>query len=1730
MDDDTWKLEVTELPAYVEGEKQIYTWLEEIPDGYTISDYVPDDNGVTITNTYDTERFCLAVLKVWDDENDAAGFRPDELTVTLSASVTDANGVKTDLDVTKLTDAEGNAFDAEYKLNVSNNWSVIVTGLPIYYNGVAIDYSWSEDKTGIGKYTATQDNDQTGRITYLINSYKPEEIKLTVKKEWDDDKNREGIRPDPAQITVLLLADGVPVQKVTVEDTYTFEHLAKYANGEEIEYTVEEINIPEGYYCTEIRPGSEEDDADYVIVNKHDLEYVSVQATKIWDDNDNQDGKRGDITLKLVADGTPVEGSDKTIGYNASGEALTVRWDNLDKYAKDKVGKLITYTVVEVGTEDDHGQMIIVFGEDEDAVTYNVSIDGNAESGFTVTNSYTPETIDLSVQKDWSEDDNRDGRQPDHVDVKLLADGEEVKLVRLEKSNQWKATVKDLPKYKEGKEIVYTWEECDLPAYYDDPVITTDKDDATLTIISNKHTVELTQTTVTKIWDDKDDYAGFRPDEITMKLVANGEDTDFTVTLPAAKDAVAPDEETVTYNSGTAEFKVKVSYSQDSDGFWSATVDGLPVYADGIYQTYSWIEEMTTDMVEDGYSMTGLDTSINKQTGYTTTVITNTYDEELIALTVRKVWNDHCNFAGFRPDDITVALMKTAAAQAETEEPQRSGVEDSVKADDNSGDTGSLVPAMAYDESGKLVDVSPIILSSDNYWTAVVLRLPKYEEGKLIQYVWVEDTSEIEGIYNVVEGEDGTLVPGEPEIKTDESGTITYIINTYELKTIDIDIEKEWDDADNQDGIRPDHIDVELLASYGSVKNEHVENVRLEATGNWKAEVTDLPKEKEGDTIAYTWKEYPIDGYELDTAEGKTTATQDDDGNWKIHLVNKHEAETVTFDIEKVWEHGTNPASLQPTQLTVELYNDLKDSAKPVFTAVLSAENNWKASTTDDKDLVLPKYHEGKEITYTWKEVDLPASYHLMSEETEGNVTTLTNAYVSGEVFIKGQKTLNGRELTKDDPWKFYLEAVDGAPMHVDGTDETRLEAKVDTLAGHKETFSFDKLTYTLADLEGKTSKTFTYRIVEEGEADGVTNDEEEHTVDVKVVFDGTADLQIAVSYSDGKLAKLVNTYKAAGQIVLQAEKKLEGHDLRSGQFLFFLYDENHKLLQVARNDKDGVVTFAPITYEEKDITYDGQEVPGKTFTYTIEEFIPQLAKANDNKLNGYTYDDHVETVTVEVTDPKLDGSLSAEATYDADDAVFENKYEADGTLQLYAVKELKGRDLKKGEFSFTLSDENGSIVGEAVTNAEDGVITFPQLRYTLEDLDGQASKTLKYQLAEVIPASGDKNYDPTITYDELCYNITVILSDAGNGNVNVQPLIYHEGSAKRIDNLEDLVFLNTYEELPPPPATEVSVQKQWTDEMGQSIAWPEGVAVTVTLLADGKATDKTLVLTAAAPSGTFSDLPVYNEEDTGEDKSEIKYTVDESHVSGVNANDYYMSISGNAEDGYTITNSTATISGSVDGAITLAGTKNFIDTTADNLKGTLTDGQFTFTVKDEEGNAVKDSDGNDLKGSVKADGTISFGEIAYKQTDLQGQTSRTFKYLITEDMPAEATASNEYTVDGIKYDPSVKTVYVTIALSEDGKSLTVTKETTSDYIIFTNTKKTATPTPTPNKTPSYGGGSGVKTSGGGSSGTIGSSNGGKVKTGDDTPIMLWMIILLLAAAGIAGTGIYIGRRRRRRE
>ena len=198
-------------------EKEIVYTIQEIK----VDNYETTIDGLTITNSRSVEKIDLTVKKIWDDNNNQDGIRPKELVVTLS------NGDKV-------------------TLNESNNMEATIKGLQKYADGKEIEYTWTEDTVDGYELTDTSVN---GNVTTLTNTHKPEVISVNVTKVWSDDDNESGKRPE--SVKVILFANGTKYAEIELSESNEWKHeftdLAKNADGKEIEYTVREENVPEGY-------------------------------------------------------------------------------------------------------------------------------------------------------------------------------------------------------------------------------------------------------------------------------------------------------------------------------------------------------------------------------------------------------------------------------------------------------------------------------------------------------------------------------------------------------------------------------------------------------------------------------------------------------------------------------------------------------------------------------------------------------------------------------------------------------------------------------------------------------------------------------------------------------------------------------------------------------------------------------------------------------------------------------------------------------------------------------------------------------------------------------------------------------------------------------------------------------------------------------------------------------------------------------------------------------------------------------------------------------------------------------------------------------------------------------------------------------------------------------------------------------------------------------------------
>ena len=212
--------------------------------------------------------------------------------------------------------------------------------------------------------------------------------------------------------------------------------------------------------------------------------------------------------------------------------------------------------------------------------------------------------------------------------------------------------------------------------------------------------------------------------------------------------------------------------------------------------------------------------------------------------------------------------------------------------------------------------------------------------------------------------------------------------------------------------------------------------------------------------------------------------------------------------------------------------------------------------------------------------------------------------------------------------------------------------------------------------------------------------------------------------------------------------KKLEGRALKAGEFTFQLIEGN-KVVSEGTNDADGNVTFKSVNYTSADLgehTYKVREVEGNA--------------------GGVIYDKSEYDVKVNVTD-NGDGTLSAKAS--SDGAIkFKNSYAADPTsVSFSATKVLDGAELKDGQFSFVLKDDEGNEL-QTAKNAADGTVSFQPVEFTRPG-------THTFTIAEV--NDGQAN----VAYDDASYQLTVNVTDDGEGHLSASV----DGQAP--------VFKNTY-------------------------------------------------------------------------------------------------------------------------------------------------------------------------------------------------------------------------------------------------------------------------------------------------------------------------------------------------
>ena len=495
--------------------------------------------------------------RTWRVTNDANG----AAVITIEYPYDDINGFNNYLNKTytyKLSEEQGTG---QYQYDTTE-----------YTFTVGFDYN----ETDTGKTLKPEIKQAEYANATFAFTNKMETVNVAGRKTWNDANDQDGVRPDSIIINLMKNGQVLQSKTVTAEDdwAWNFENLPKYENGNEINYTITEDAVDD--YTTIYR--------GYDVENQYTPKKTSLTVTKSWDDKGNQDGIRPDsITVKLFANG---QDTGKTLTLNSDNQ-WRGDFTDLDEFS---AGEKIAYTVAEVSVPG-----------------YISVITGTPAEGYVITNTHTPAVTEVAGRKTWKDNNDQDGVRPDSITINLMKNGQLFQSKTVTANNGWAWSFENLPKYENGNEITYSIIEIVVEGY------TTEYNNYDVT---NSYTPKKTSISVSKSWEDANNQDGIRPNDVIVKLFADGEDTGKTLTL-----------------------------SQGNQ--WTGSFTELDQYANGEEIRYT-VQEAAVD----GYEA---DVAGSQKEGF---VLINTHIPEMTKVEGRKIWNDNGNAFNARPDSINIMLMK----------------------------------------------------------------------------------------------------------------------------------------------------------------------------------------------------------------------------------------------------------------------------------------------------------------------------------------------------------------------------------------------------------------------------------------------------------------------------------------------------------------------------------------------------------------------------------------------------------------------------------------------------------------------------------------------------------------------------------------------------------------------------------------------------------------------------------------------------------------------------------------------------------------------------------------------------------------------------------------------------------------------------------------------------------------------------------------------------------------
>jgi pilin isopeptide linkage protein len=1157
--------------------KLSYTGVED-----TKNDLAAGTNDTKITNTLD-QTMTLQVTKKWNDGSGAG--RPDEVTVVVRykddttndqyIDFVDKNGnidpVKLKLNSANLwtmtlydlpltgKDGSERSYRA-YELDQNGN-AVLEDGDLTLNNTL---YRAEYDVTD----TAATDTKKAETDVTITNNKR---AKITVTKVWADGSSREVTRPD--SLTITCTGDnGENTSSKTIsnitstEDSYSviftvdeFTYDEYDAASKKIRYTITESGA-DGY--EESQTAAVEGDADeaaaimidgkavdgdhVTITNTNEISIFDLTMDKTWDDSDNAYGTRPDavkmdlqysldgdvwqsvnyVSINDVADGdfgTAYAGNvgaayttssvEQTLYQTAPDQSLT--WKNLPVYANvNGVKTTIQYRV--------HEEKVTGYNNDQETVSTAVT---GADGDQTVDMENSLIKTQISLTKNWKDDQNYNGQRPDKINVDLIqTDGTTSKVLKnLEvtgdvKADTWTYSLTGLPKESStGSEYAYSLKEVSVPGY-------SVKQSGSMTdgfIITNTVEPVKVELSLTKSFDHWEEA----PEGFTFTLSA----ADETSPMPTSSTVVITDEtadHTASFGEmsydhvGTYEYTV-VETDGDTDGLaydWNSDENKQNVHQVVVSVTVGEDGKLKADVTYDGAD---------------SLTIVNTYHPVEVNLSLVKYFNDWTKtengFTFTLTGENDAPMPEDATASVST--PDQTALTKQVDDQTYTGGTAAF-DSIAYNKAGT--------------YEYTITEVNGSEDG--ISY----DTAEHHVTVTVTKADDASNAL---------SAAVTYdgedhleIVNTFTPVDVTLDVTKDFNDWTKADSF--------TFKLQADDENAPVnETMQAVATEEAPDAVFDTLTFTKAGTYTYTITENNdgMDGVSYDVTEHKAVVTVTkaddatntlsayvtyDDGSDSLTIENTYTPVTTQISVSKSfngWDDSETYGSFfDDAVFTVDLkavdgapmpegtdasgtaqVQFVKDAQEQTFPEItfekagvyrytLQEENGQLDGVDYDSEGGTDPAVHTVTVTVTKADDATNALSAQVSYDDGEEDLTIVNTFTPIDPPVEATKSFN--DWSKADGFTFRIKAVGNAP----------LPSNLSGIATE------DQPTVVFKNIVLYQTGVYEYEITEDN--DGIANityDDTVHTVKITVTKadDASNALQYSITYDDQDELVITNVY-----------------------------------------------------------------------------------------------------------------------------------------------------------------------------------------------------------------------------------------------------------------------------------------------------------------------------------------------------------------------------------------------------------------------------------------------------------------------------------------------------------------------------------------------------------------------------------------------------------------------------